>query len=183
MAHHAGLVEAGDEATFRWYAFPVAGDGPMRAFVQAAIADRDKGAAIPFAVRTRHDGAVVGSTRFGAIDWQHARGEIGWTWYAPHVRRTPVNTECKRLLLAYGFDVLGYRRIEFKTDSLNAASRAAILRIGAKEEGTFRNHMITTGGRARHSVYYSIIAEEWPTVRDGLDARLARPFSFAAPVT
>jgi RimJ/RimL family protein N-acetyltransferase len=184
MAHHAALVDAGrDEDTFRWYPFPVAGDGPMRAFIQLALDDQARGLAIPFVVRTRHDGAIVGSSRFGAIDTKHARGEIGWTWYAPHVRRTPVNTECKRLMLAYGFETLGYRRIEFKTDSLNLASRAALLRIGATEEGTFRNHMITASGRQRHSVYFSITREEWPAVRDGLDARLARPFSFAAPVT
>ncbi|HKY91861.1 MAG TPA: GNAT family protein [Nevskiaceae bacterium] len=184
MAHHAALVEAGrDAAIFQWYPAPVAGEGPMREFIESSLADQAKGLAIPFAVRTRHDGAVVGSSRFGAIDAKHARAEIGWTWYAPHVQRTPVNTECKRLMLAHGFDTLGYRRIEFKTDSLNAASRAALARIGAVEEGTFRNHMITASGRQRHSVYFSIIREDWPAVRDGLDARLSRPFSFAAPVT
>lgn len=179
LDHHAALVEAGrDEAVFRWFPYPVAGEERMREFVETSLADQAKGAALPFAVRTQHDGAIVGSTRFGAIDATHRRAEIGWTWYAPRVQRTPVNTECKRLLLAHGFDVLGYRRIEFKTDSLNAASRAALARIGASEEGTFRNHMITGSGRQRHSVYFSIIREEWPAVRARLDDQLARPYSF-----
>lgn len=179
--HHAALCQAGrDPATFRWFPYPVAGDGPMRAFIDSALVDREQGRALPFAIRTLHDGALVGSTRFAAIEAAHRRAEIGWTWLAPSVRRTPVNTECKRLLLAHGFEVLGYNRIEFKTDSLNAPSRAALKRIGATEEGTFRNHMVVDGGnRVRHSVYFSIVRDEWPAVRSALDARLAQPFSFA----
>ena len=180
--HHAPLCEAvRDESTFRWYPFPVAGDAPMRRFISQALEEQGQGRALPFVIRTRHDGTIVGSTRFGAIESIHHRAEIGWTWLSPSVRRTPVNTECKRLLLAHGFDVLGYQRIEFKTDSLNATSRAALARIGAVEEGTFRNHMLVDGGeRLRHSVYFSIIREEWPAVRAALDASLARPFSFTA---
>jgi N-acetyltransferase len=184
--HHAALVEAGrDESTFRWFPFPVAGEEPMRDFVERALLDQAQGEALPFVIRTCHDGAIVGSTRFGAIAAEHLRAEIGWTWLSPAVRRTPVNTECKWLLLRHGFEVLGYQRIEFKTDSLNAPSRAALARIGAIEEGTFRNHMLVDGGRRiRHSVYFSIVREEWPAVRAALEARLARPFSFpshAAP--
>ena len=178
--HHAALCEAGrDESTFRWYPFPVAGDAPMRAFIDLALLEQSRGEALPFVIRTLHDDAIVGSTRFGAIVAQHRRAEIGWTWLAPDVRRTPVNTECKWLLLRHGFESLGYQRIEFKTDSLNAPSRAALARIGAVEEGTFRNHMVVDGGRrVRHSVYFSIVREEWPAVRADLEQRLSHPFSF-----
>ena len=186
-SHHAALVEAGrDESTFRWFPFPVAGEEPMRDFVERALLDQEQGDALPFVIRTCHDGAIVGSTRFGAIVGAHLRAEIGWTWLSPAVRRTPVNTECKWLLLRHGFEVLGFQRIEFKTDSLNAPSRAALARIGAVEEGTLRNHMLVDGGRrVRHSVYFSIVRDEWPSVRAALEARLLRPFSFpsnAAPV-
>lgn len=179
--HLPALVEAGsDEATFRWFPFPVSGETPMRAFVELALREQAQGKALPFVIRSRHDGAIVGSTRFGAIEVAHRRAEIGWTWLNASVRRTPVNTECKWLLLRHGFEVLGYQRIEFKTDSMNAASRAALARIGAVQEGIFRNHMLVEGGRRlRHSVYFSLIREEWPAVRADLERQLSRPFTFA----
>lgn len=180
--HHAALSDAGrDEAIFRWFPHRVAGQEPMRAFIEQALDEQSQGRALPFAIRLLHDGRVVGSTRFGAIDATHRRAEIGWTWLNPSVQRTPVNTECKYLLLRQAFEVLGYQRVEFKTDSLNAASRAALKRIGAVEEGVFRNHMLVDGGlRLRHSVYFSIIREEWPVVEAALQRQLARPFSFAS---
>jgi RimJ/RimL family protein N-acetyltransferase len=98
--------------------------------------------------------------------------EIGWTWVARDWQRTATNTEAKYLLLRHAFETLGCLRVELKTDSLNEKSRAAILRIGAKEEGIFRNHMITSSGRIRHSVYFSIIESEWPTVKAQLKAML-----------
>jgi RimJ/RimL family protein N-acetyltransferase len=89
-------------------------------------------------------------------------------------QRTAINTECKYLLLGYAFDALGADRVEFKTDALNRASRAALLRIGATEEGILRHHLITASGRVRDSVYYSILAEEWPRVRMDLERKLGR---------
>lgn len=182
LAHHAALTEAGrDEAIFRWFPYPVAGEERMRAFVEQAMEERRQGRALPFAIRLVHDGRVVGSSRFGAIEASHGRAEIGWTWLNPSVQRTPVNTECKYLLLRHGFDVLGYNRIEFKTDSLNVASRAALKRIGAVEEGVFRNHMVVDQGRRlRHSVYFSIIREDWPAVRSAMEAHLLRAWSWGA---
>lgn len=180
LDHLGALCEAGqDESTFRWYPFPVAGQAAMSRFIGQAIEEQAQGRALPFAIRTRYDDKIVGSTRFGAIESAHARAEIGWTWLSPSVQRTPVNTECKLLLLRHGFEVLGYNRIEFKTDSLNAASRAALKRIGAVEEGMFRNHMLVQGGRVRHSVYFSVVREEWPVVSTSLEKQLARPFNFA----
>jgi N-acetyltransferase len=98
--------------------------------------------------------------------------EIGWTWVAPAWQRTGVNTEAKYLLLRHAFETLGCMRVELKTDSLNEKSRNAILRIGAREEGTFRNHMITASGRIRHTVYFSILDAEWPAVKARLQTMM-----------
>lgn len=102
----------------------------------------------------------------------HHRVEIGWTWVAREWQRTAINTEAKYLLLKHAFERLGCIRVELKTDSLNERSRAAILRIGAREEGTFRNHMIAASGRIRHTVYFSIVDSEWAAVKARLEARL-----------
>ncbi|TXH04115.1 MAG: N-acetyltransferase [Nevskiaceae bacterium] len=175
-AHLDELCRAGaDPAIFRWFPQDYAGPAAMRGFVMQALDDQRHARALPFAVRRHHDGRVVGSTRFCAIETTHRRAEIGWTWYAPEAQRTPVNTECKLLLLRHGFEVLALNRVEFKTDSLNQASRAALARIGAVQEGIFRNHMVVQGGRLRHSVYFSIVREAWPQTRAQLERLLARP--------
>jgi RimJ/RimL family protein N-acetyltransferase len=109
------------------------------------------------------------------MDCANRRVEIGWTWLSLNWQRTAANTEAKYLMLRHAFETWGCIRVEFKTDSLNEKSRAALLRIGAKEEGIFRNHMMTSTGRLRHSVYYSIIDSEWPKVRACLEEKLARP--------
>lgn len=181
MQHHAALCEAGaDPATFRWFPSTVAGEVGMRAYIASGLDDLAQGRALPFAIRTLHDDRIVGATRFAAIEAKHRRAEIGWTWLDADVRRTPVNTECKRLLLEHGFEALGLNRIEFKTDSRNAASRAALARIGATEEGIFRNHMVMPDGALRNSVWFSVIREEWPRVRAHLDGLLETDFSFTA---
>lgn len=145
----------------------------MRAYVEAALAERARGASLPFAQVERASGRVVGSTRLGTLEPRHRRAEIGWTWIAAPWQRTAINTEAKLLLLGHAFDALGCLRVELKTDALNARSRAAILRLGATEEGTLRRHMVTESGRVRDTVYFSILAEEWPAVRARLAARLA----------
>ena len=121
-------------------------------------------------MREKASGQAIGSTRYGNIDRTHHRVEIGWTWVAPAWQRSVVNTEVKYLLLRHAFETLSCIRVELKTDSLNERSRAAILRIGAREEGTFRNHMITSSGRIRHTVYFSIVDSEWPAVRSRLQS-------------
>ncbi len=117
-------------------------------------------------------GRIIGSTRYGNIDRVHHRVEIGWTWVARQWQRSAVNTEMKYLLLRHAFETLKCIRVELKTDSLNERSRAAILRIGAREEGTFRNHMITASGRIRHTVYFSILDSEWLDVKTRLESKL-----------
>lgn len=173
--HLPGLVEVGlDPSLWRWTLTVIATPDHMRRFVEAALAERAAGDSMPFVIIDLASGQPVGSTRFLNIDANHRRLEIGYTWVAPGWQRTPVNGEAKLLLLGHAFDRLGAVRVEFKTDSLNEASRRALLGIGAIEEGTLRNHMISQGGRRRHSVYYSVIEEEWPRVRDHLQQRLAR---------
>ncbi len=174
MAHHAALCEAGRDNTI-WRYMPQTLRTPedMRAFIEAALEAQATGAALPFATVDKASGRAVGSTRFFNIDRTHRRLEIGWTWLGLAWQRTAANTEAKYLMLRHAFETLGCIRVEFKTDSLNERSRAAILRLGAKEEGTFRNHMIMPDGRLRHSVYYSIIAAEWPEVKARLETKLA----------
>lgn len=118
-------------------------------------------------------GAVVGSTRFMAINRDHRRVEIGFTFLAQRWQRSHANTEAKYLMLRHAFDEWECNRVELITDALNAKSRQAILRLGAKEEGVMRNHMVMRDGRVRDSVLYSIIRAEWPQVRSGLEAKIA----------
>lgn len=117
-------------------------------------------------------GRAIGSTRFGDIDVPSERVEIGWTWLAPSRWRTPINTEAKLLQLAYAFDELGAGRVALKTDLRNARSQAAIERLGATREGVLRRHMRLADGFIRDTVYYSILRDEWPPIRDRLTARL-----------
>jgi RimJ/RimL family protein N-acetyltransferase len=146
----------------------------MQAWVRAALAEQAAGRALPFVTRLRQEGRIVGSTRFGEYAPRHGRVEIGWTWIARTWQRTAVNTEAKMLMLRHAFETLGLNRVELKTDVLNQASRRAILRLGAKEEGVLRRHAITDDGRVRDTVYYSILREEWPAVRDRLAGLLER---------
>jgi RimJ/RimL family protein N-acetyltransferase len=174
LEHLDGLAEIGlDPALWRWIGFPVRTKDDLRRYIEDALRDREAGRAMPFATIERASGRPIGSTRFGNIDLFNRRVEIGWTWVAPPWQRSAVNTEAKLLMLEHAFEDLGCNRVEFKTDSLNTQSRNALLGIGAVEEGTLRNHMVTESGRLRHSVYFSVIASEWPSVRARLERRLA----------
>src|SRR5256885_430321 len=172
--HLAGLAEIGlDEELWRWIPTPVRTEEEMAAYIETALGQQDRGVSLPFAIVEKATGRAIGSTRYGNIGRTHHRVEIGWTWVACQWQRTAINTESKYLLLRHAFETLGCMRVELKTDSLNAKSRAAILRIGAREEGTFRNHMITSQGRIRHTVYFSIVDTEWPEVRSRLELKLS----------
>ena len=145
----------------------------MLAYVDKALALLETGKAIPFVVRDA-SGAIVGSTRFGDIEAAHRRVQIGWTWYAKRAQRTGLNTEAKALLLAHAFEVMGCGRVEFFTHFMNHASRSAIARLGAKEEGVLRNHMRMPDGSWRDTVVFSIIDGELPAVRAHLRHLMAR---------
>jgi RimJ/RimL family protein N-acetyltransferase len=174
LEHLPDLLEVGlDPELWRWGLTPIRNEGDLRRYVEDALAERARGSSLPFAIVDRKSGRAIGSTRYGSVALEHHRVEIGWTWIGRPWQRTAINTEAKLLLLRHAFERLGCNRVELKTDALNAQSRAAILRIGAREEGTLRAHMVTSEGRVRDSVYYSIVAEEWPRVRADLEAKLA----------
>ncbi|HEV2349256.1 MAG TPA: GNAT family protein [Terriglobia bacterium] len=175
LAHYAGLSEVGlVEELWRWIPQPVRTLEEMREYIAGALRLQAEGSALPFATVERATGKIIGSTRYMNIDRTNRHMEIGSTWLAPAWQRTAANTEAKFLMLRHAFETLGCLRVELKTDSLNEKSRAAILRIGAKEEGTFRNHMVTSTGRIRHTVYFSIIDSEWPAVKAALEVKLLR---------
>ena len=136
------------------------------------LSEAAEGTRVPFAVRCLVDDRLVGSTCYLDIQLRHRRIEIGSTWYHPSVWRTHINPECKFLLLAHAFGVLGMNRVALVTDARNSRSQAAIAKLGAVREGVLRSHMLTQGDRVRDTVVFSIIAEEWPAVRAGLEARL-----------
>ncbi len=173
MEHHEQLCEVGlDGDLWRYSPNVLQTPDDMRKYIETALRDRDAGVALPFATVEKSTSRAIGSSRFGNIDRTNLHVEIGWTWIAKDRQRTKVNTEAKYLMLRHAFEELGCNRVEFKTDSLNERSRNAILRIGATQEGIFRNHMIMPGGRLRHSVYFSIINSEWPAVKSDLEGKL-----------
>jgi len=147
-------------------------EAEMRAYVEAELAKQQAGQVVRFVTIATAIGQPVGSTSYMNIDRQHSRLEIGGTWITPAWQRSPINTEAKYLQLRHAFETLGCIRVEFKTDALNTKSRQAIARLGAVEEGTFRNHMIMPDGRIRHSVYFSITREDWPQVKAHLEERM-----------
>jgi RimJ/RimL family protein N-acetyltransferase len=173
--HLADLAEvAFDPHLWRWtIARPI--DLPtLEAWLTAALDAAEAGTERPFATIDQASGRAIGSTRFLNIVSEHRRLEIGWTWIAGSYQRTGANREAKLLQLGHAFEDLGANRVEFKTDSLNEQSRAALLGIGATFEGIFRNHMVMPDGRLRHSAYYSVVREAWPAVRARLEALLER---------
>lgn len=175
VEHVPALASVGvDPELWRWTLAVVHDEEEMRQYVQNALDEQAAGRSLPFAIVDRASNRVVGSSRYGNIDRDHRRVEIGWSWIARPWQRSAINTEAKLLLLRHAFETLGCIRVEFKTDALNEKSRAALGRIGALEEGIFRQHMITASGRLRDTVYFSVIDRDWPSVRSGLLRRLDR---------
>ena len=175
LEHHAGLTEIGlDPELWRLTVVMVRTSEEMRSYMESAIELQCRGTSLPFVTIERATGRVVGSTRFGNYDPANRRIEIGWTWIAQPWQRTVVNTEAKYLMLTHAFEQLRCVRVELKTDVLNSPSRKAMLRIGAREEGVLRKHTQRWTGRYRDSIYYSILDEEWPQVKEQLERMLSR---------
>lgn len=168
--HRSDIVAAAgeDSATFRYMLSNPALDWP------GWFADASRPTFVAWATVDRASGRAVGSTRFGDISAADGRVEIGWTWIAPTFQRTFVNTEAKLLQLTCAFDDLGATRVALKTDGRNLRSQAAIERLGGVREGVLRRHTRMPDGFLRDTVYYSILADEWSSVRARLEARLAR---------
>jgi RimJ/RimL family protein N-acetyltransferase len=146
--------------------------GDMERLVNDALKEREQGTQFPFVIFDKDASKLVGSTRFLDISATNRSLEIGWTWLSPSVWRTKVNTECKYLLFKHCFETLGTIRVQLKTDSRNLRSQKAIERIGGVKEGVIRNHRILSDGYRRHSVYYSVIDEEWLGVKEKLEGFL-----------
>ena len=175
-AHVPGLTEIGIGQSF-WDFMSYGNintEEDMRNWVLDILSRAEKGTDLPFVVIHLASGRVAGATRYLNIVPKDRGLEIGGTWYSNEFQRTPVNTECKYLLLKHAFETLGCIRVQLKTDLRNERSQKAIERIGAAKEGVLRNHMILPDGRFRHSVFYSILDTEWPEVKQRLDEMMKR---------
>lgn len=175
LEHLDGLCAVGlDPELWQWVPTRVLDREQMKAYVELALDEQRRGMSVPFATTLRETGQVVGCTRYANISVPDGRLEIGWTWIGKPWQRSTVNTEAKYLMLRHAFEALGCTRVELKTDGLNQKSRNAILRLGAKQDGILRRHMMTYSGRIRDTVYFSILDDEWPAVKAGLEAKLKR---------
>ena len=175
LDHIPRLAEVAlDPAIWRWTIARPESEADLRQWAETAIRNRQVGSEFPFVTHDVATGRPIGSSRFMNIALDHRRLEIGWTWVAPPWQRTGANREAKLLMLRHAFEVLGCRRVEFKTDSNNEPSRNALLGIGATFEGIFRKHMVMPDDGVRHSAWYSVIDEEWPSVKARLEESLRR---------
>jgi RimJ/RimL family protein N-acetyltransferase len=173
--HLDGLAAAaGDGRLWELWFTAVPEPGQVHAYINDALAGQRAGHMLPWAVRELESGAVVGSTRYHDIVAAIERVEIGYTWYGRRWQRTHVNTACKLLLLGHAFDALACKAVGLRTDSFNLASQRAIEALGAKKDGVIRHHQARRDGTVRDSVFYSILASEWPDVKRHLEFRLAR---------
>jgi RimJ/RimL family protein N-acetyltransferase len=172
--HEQGLFEAAqDERIWRWMPYDAsASPETFHAWLEDALAASESGTEAAFATVDAGTGEPAGSTRYLALRPEHRVLEIGWTWLAPAYWQTGANVEAKMLMLEHAFEDLGCLRVEFKTDSRNERSRAALAALPARFEGIFRKHMLVRGGQRRDSAYYSIIDDEWPAVRENLMRRI-----------
>ena len=175
LDHHDDLVQAVQDGQLwqLWFTFIPPPEG-MRQEIERRLSLQKQGSMLPFAVLNA-SGQAVGMTTYMNIDAQHHRLEIGSTWYRQGVHRTPLNTECKLMLLRHAFDTLGCHAVEFRTHWFNQASRRAIERLGAKLDGVLRSHQIAPNGSLRDTCVYSIVAHEWPAVQAHLSFQLQRP--------
>ena len=183
QTHASDLLRAGSDPDI-WRYMP---RGPLHdradidRFIAEAVAEMDSGRQIPFAIVDAQSGTAIGSTRYLELRRAHRALEIGWTWIATAHQRTPVNTQCKLLLIEHAFEALGAVRVQFRTDARNVRSQTAIARIGAHREGVLRKSMILWDGFVRDTVYFSIVDDQWPAVKRRLLAMLATPSGETSP--
>lgn len=173
-SHSEGLYEASrNPEIWTYMTLPMRDPADMERLVREALQARAQGSEFPFVIVDQETERIVGSTRFMEITPAHRALEIGWTWLSPDVWRTRINTECKYLLLSYGFETLQAIRIQLKTDSRNLRSQQAIERLGAVREGVLRHHRLLPDGYRRDTVYFSILEAEWPAIKARLEHFLA----------
>lgn len=173
LAHRDALIDAARDGELwkLWYT-SVPDEASIEQYLEQALLQQDQGISLPFVVVDKRQSKVVGSTRFCHIDAKNRRLEIGYTWYAKSVQRSGVNTQTKYLLLEYAFERLNSIAVEFRTHWFNHASRNAIQRLGAKQDGVLRNHMVMPDGSYRDTMVYSIVESEWAAVKQHLSFKL-----------
>jgi RimJ/RimL family protein N-acetyltransferase len=176
---HLNALEAVafDDRIWRYMVTWVKSRDDLKNWVESALQAEQTGTVLPWVTVLKTQSRVIGSTRFMDFDQAHKTTELGSTWLAPDFHGAGLNAEVKLLQLRFAFDELGLNRVALKTHHENLQSQAAMRKIGAIEEGTFRNHYVMPDGSARHSVWFSIIREEWPRVRSLLEERVARGFA------
>lgn len=177
-SHKSGLVKAAEDGNLweLWYT-SVPSKETVDDYVDFAFNEQETGLALPFVIIDKKNNTIVGSTRFCSADAPNRRVEIGYTWYAQHVQRTGINTECKYLMLSHAFEKLDAIAVEFKTNFFNFPSRNAILRLGARQDGIIRNHRIDKQGNIRDTVIFSILNSEWPVVKTSLEFKMRKSYS------
>ncbi len=176
LASHSGALAAVGLEPELWQLQPrrIESAAEMEAYVALALREQQAGESLPFVIVLRSSGQVIGSTRFMEIATEHRRLEIGASWITSSYQRTGANLEAKLLLLTHAFELLQMQKVVLKTETLNTRSRAAILGLGAVEEGTFRRQFLVDNGRPRDMVYFAILEEQWPKARDRIRERLSR---------
>lgn len=178
LVHEEPLnLAAGDGELYNSTVTVVPTRATMADYIHAALAAQDRGSELPFVIIRKSSAEVVGTTRFYEIEKTDRRVAIGYTWLSASAQRTAINTEAKLLLLTHAFEGWRFNRVELITDVLNEQSRAAILRLGAKEEGVLRSHMLMPNGRIRDSACFSIILTEWPEVKARLENKLKENYA------
>jgi len=171
--HRDDLRTAGDDPDLWRYATINQHGTDFDAWMNDRLAATARGTDLAHVIYDRASGECAGSSSYLAIALPHKRLEIGWTWYPKRFWSSAVNPAAKRALMTHGFETLGLNRIELKLDAINKRSWAAVEKLGARHEGVFRHHFVMPDGRLRDTAWFSVLAEEWPTVRNGLDQRLA----------
>ncbi len=178
LEHFPALWQiASDADLWRWIPWPMKTEKDMLAFIESVLVLQRAGTAIPWVTREKSSDRIVGCTRFSDIQKEHKTLELGGTVLLRECQGTGINVEAKYLQLRHAFETMGAMRVALKTHHENLRSQAAMRAMGAKEEGTFRNHMRMPDGSVRHSVWFSVIREEWPQTKAQLEARMARYFS------
>lgn len=155
-----------DSDVWRWYTEDLTDPDDLERWMTKILKQSETGSMMSFAVFSKDESRVIGSSSYGHIDWDESALEIGWTWLGKKYIGSGLNKDMKFLMLSHAFDSIGAERVELRTDEENARSRRAMEKIGAKHEGTMRNHRATQGGRRRNTVIYSIIKSEWPEIRN-----------------
>ncbi len=157
-----------DESIWKYMGMHIRNSTDFEAYISNTLKQKQLGICYPFLIIDKRNNEIAGSTRYGYINKDSQKCEIGWTWYGKKFQGTGLNKACKYELLKFGFENIGFKRIQFSADLENLRSQKAILKLGAKQEGIFRNNYIDANGNSRHDVYFSIINEDWTDLKIGL---------------